>query len=622
MNISGSYKKIAFILSLPIIALIVKSCASPGPLSGGEKDIDPPIFMASDPPQFSKNTQPKKIFLEFDEFLVLEDLNSNLLFSPPLNEEPDIKLKGRKVVIKNHKDLILDENTTYTYYFGNAICDLHESNPITNFEYVFSTGPTLDSLSVRGTLLNAQYLTAEEGVYVCLYKNHINDTISFDSLPYFVKPYYVARTNELGEYQLNNLRKDDYLIFAVQDMNSNYYFDMPNEKIAFLDSLTSPQDVYDFIPDSIPINTEYKELMDSLWKYHSVSVIQTPVDLFLFLQDDSIPKLLETKVTEHKKIDFYFKFPIRDSIHFKLLNDSTDMPWHKKEFSKNKDTLTLWLTRIPHDSLFIQYQIDTIQADTLEMMVRPKLAKKPKKKRFRSKDKGEKKKEEKKVLEYTTNIKNSLAYYQNIKIAFETPLKYANFEYAILIEDSVAVESNIYFSDSIHRKISIEYPWQQETKYKLVLPQESLIDIFNLENDSIIFNFTTTSDDDYSKIILNLSFDSCQFFPLLISLVKGDADKEKIIQQHRIMGDTLLSIHHVSEGDYMIKAMEDFNDNGHWNTGHYGKKLAPETIYYYQKRLTTKAGWDNEEKWHLTISDRIRPESIKVKDDGNKKKAL
>ena len=612
------YKRLAFILALPILALIVKSCASPGPLSGGEKDIDPPIFIASDPPLYSRNTEPRKIFLEFDEFLVLEELTNNLLISPPLNEDPDVKLRGRKVVIKNHKDIAFEENTTYTYFFGDAIRDLHESNPLKNFEYVFSTGATLDSLSIRGKISDAQYLTAEEDIYICLYKKNMNDTISFDSLPYFVRPYYVARTNEFGEFQLNNLRYDDYLIFAVQDMNSNYYFDMPNEKIAFLDSLIIPQDVFDFIPDSIPIDTADYYLMDSLWKNHAISLTKTPIDLYLFSQDDSIPKLIETVVTEHQKIDFFFKFPIRDSISFKLLNDSIKMPWHKQEFSKNRDSLSLWLTRIPHDTLVFQIQYDTLKADTLELMVRPKAAEKQKSRRFKKKEKGKKKKTKKEVIKYSSNANSSLAYYKNISIVFETPLKYANFEYAVLLEDSLAVKPKIYFTDSIQRHLKIDHNWKQDTKYNFVLPKEALIDIFNKENDSIALNFTTTNDDNYSNIILDLTFDSCQFFPLVISLVKGETEKEKTIQQHRIIGDTLLSIPYVTEGEYMIKALEDFNDNGLWNTGHYGKNIAPETTYYFQKHLSTKAGWDNEESWKLSSEDKKRP--ISTGKENTKKK--
>ena len=620
MNNLKAYKIFLLLVMLPALALIIKSCASPGPLSGGEKDIDPPVFLGSEPVMFSKNTEPKKVFMEFDEFLVLKDLNQNLLISPPLNEEPEIKLRGKRVLIKNHSDLVLDSNTTYTYFFGNAICDLHEENPIENFEFVFSTGPTLDSLSIRGEVRDARYLSPEESIYVCLYKMGMNDTIPFDSLPYFVRPYYVARTNELGEFQLNNLRYNNYLMFAVKDMNSNYYFDMPNEEIAFIDSLILPQEVFDFIPDTIPIDTSDYYLMDSLWKYHSQSIVKNPVNLFLFSQDDSIPKLMETEVTEHQKIDFFFKFPIHDSIHIKLLNDSLSLPWYKEEFSLNRDTLSLWLSRIPHDSLEIEIRVDTIQADTLMLLVRTPVTNKKKKKRTRKKKTEKKEKTEKVVIKYKTNVKTTLPYFKDIKINFETPLEYANFEYAVLIEDSISIKPQITITDSIQRNINIHYDWKQATKYKLILPQESLIDIFDLENDSIVLNFTTTSDDDYGNIIMDLNFDSTQFFPVVISLVKGAADKENTIQKHRIISDTLLTLSHVAEGDYLIKAMEDYNDNGKWNTGHFGNRLAPEAVYYFQQNISVKAGWDIEDKWTLTNEDKKRPKQVEKEKKAKKDK--
>jgi hypothetical protein len=604
-------------------AFILQRCASPGPLSGGEKDIDPPVFLGSEPIKFSKNITPRKITMEFDEFLVLKDLNNNLMISPPLNEDPEIKLKGKKVLIKNPKDLVFDTNTTYTYFFGDAICDLHEENPNKGFEYVFSTGNSLDSLSIRGKILSAQHLLPEEGVIVSLYKKGMNDTIRFDSLPYFVRPYYVARTNKEGEYQLNNLRSDEYLIFAVKDANSNYFFDMPNEEIAFIDSLVIPQKVYDFIPDSIPIDTSNYQLMDSLWKNYATSVIKQPIQLYMFNQDDSIPRLMETKVEENKRIDLFFKFPIRDSIHIKLLNDSLSTPWYKEEFSPNKDTLSLWLTRIPSDSMVIELAIDSIQPDTLKLLVRGKEKKKESSRRSRKKNKKNKKAKDHKdhILKYKANLKSTLAYFNDINIQFETPLKYAHLESFVLYEDSMQTKPRVAFTDSIHRKLKISYNWQQAHKYSLIIPQEACEDIFGLQNDSIIFNFQTTSDDDYGNIKMNIQFEEQPQYPILINLVKGEAEKEKVIQKHTIFSDTVLNINHISEGDYLIKAIVDENNNGKWNTGNYGEKILPEAVFFFQKTLSVKTGWDIEENWNPSSEDRKRPVLIvKKKEDKSKAK--
>mgnify|MGYP002639407458 CR=1 FL=1 len=605
-------------VGLILIALLFQYCANPGPLVGGPQDEEPPVFVGSDPVKFSRNIQPRKVLMEFDEFLVLKELNQNLIISPPLNEDPTIKLKGKRVLIKNDKDVVFEDSTTYTYYFGNAICDLHEDNPISNFEFVFSTGPTLDSLSLRGKVLNAETLNPEETIYVCLYKNGTNDTIPLDSLPYFVRPYYIAKTNTLGEYTLNNLRYDDYLMFAVKDMNNNYYFDMPGESIAFIDSLLKPQEVYDFIPDTIPIIQEDTALMDSLWKFHSYTMINHPVDLFLFAEHDSIPKLLETEISLQKKIDFFFKYPVQDQVEIELLNDSTQESWYIKDYSGNKDTLNLWLTAIPSDTIEISLKIDTLAIDTLQFVIRePKKKEDPRRKRKKEEDKT-KKKAEKEVIKFTSNVDKSHAFYSDIKIQFETPLQYANLENVVLLEDSIAVDPVLIFQDSLKRNLEIKHEWKESTNYQFIIPQEALIDIFEIENDSIKLNFKTTASAEYGNIELQIQADSLLHFPLLLRLMKGSPGKEAMVKEIRLDSATTAQFQFIPEGDYLIKAIEDLNHNGRWNTGSYGLKLAAERVFYFQKPITVKAGWDIEDTWKITNKDRMAP-IIKEKKDQKKK---
>lgn len=581
-----------------------------GPLGGGPEDEDPPVFLGSEPQKFSRNVKPKKVIMQFDEFLVLKNLNENLIISPPLNEDPDIKLKGKKVQIKNHKEVLFDENTTYTYYFDDAIVDLREENPIKNFEFVFSTGPSLDSLSVRGKVLYANTLLPEEDVFVSLYKFGMNDTIPFDSLPYYVRPYYVSKTNELGEYQINNVRYGEYMIFSIQDLNGNYYFDMPSENISFLDSLVIPQEVFDVIPDSIPIRISDTALMDSLWEYHSHSMVQNPVDLFLFNQHDSIPRLIETVIELEKRIDFFFKYPVHDSLNIRILENSVKEDWYLPEYSMHKDTLSLWLTKLPTDTLKISLQVDTLMTDTLKLVVRaPKKDKEENKRKRRNKEEDKKEGVEDKSLKYSSNIKSPHPFFIDPLIEFETPLHYTNFENMVVFEDTLEIEIEVHFIDSIQRRLQLHYDWKEGVDYKIIFPQETLIDIFKQENDSLVFTFTTTTLDDYGTIKMDIKIDSILQTgdPFVILLVQGEAESEKIIQKHIIYSDTNIEFKNMIEGDYFIKAINDFNNNGRWNTGHYGMKLLPEPIYFFQKKLSMKDGWDVEDKWVIQAKDRKRP---------------
>ena len=150
---------------------------SRGSPTGGPRDVDPPEVVESDPPNYSVQFKAKKILITFNEYIVLDNVNQQLIVSPPMEEKPEVKLRKKTLIIEFEEDL--KENTTYTFNFGNAIKDLHEGNKLQNFEYVFSTGEVLDSMSVRGTLRYAETLAKpEDPITVMLYSD------SRDSVPH------------------------------------------------------------------------------------------------------------------------------------------------------------------------------------------------------------------------------------------------------------------------------------------------------------------------------------------------------------------------------------------------------------------------------------------------------
>ena len=158
-------------------------CANMKSPGGGPKDIYPPIVEESDPPNYSTYFNSKKITLTFDEFVTVSDVVKEVFISPPLQSSPEIKTKGKSVIISF--DEILLDSTTYSIFFGKAIKDLTEGNPLENYNYVFSTGAKIDSLSIVGEVMDAFELKPREDVLVMLYEDD-NDTIPFDSLLYFV----------------------------------------------------------------------------------------------------------------------------------------------------------------------------------------------------------------------------------------------------------------------------------------------------------------------------------------------------------------------------------------------------------------------------------------------------
>src|SRR5690625_6109766 len=132
---------------------ILRQCASHASIQGGPKDETPPKVdsLASSPtPQV--NFTKDDITITFDEWVKLEDPFDQIFISPPLEHRPTYNLKKRSLIISFHEEEVLKDSTTYIINLGTSIKDITESNPLEDFQYVFSTGDELDSLGFSGTI--------------------------------------------------------------------------------------------------------------------------------------------------------------------------------------------------------------------------------------------------------------------------------------------------------------------------------------------------------------------------------------------------------------------------------------------------------------------------------------
>ena len=112
--------------------ILLHSCATIVPPSGGEKDTSPPNILNTTPLNRSINFKEDKIQINFNEYIQVD--KSNIIFFPPINPAPSIKVKGRSIILNLETDLI--DNTTYIVNFNNSIKDLNESNELNNFKFI------------------------------------------------------------------------------------------------------------------------------------------------------------------------------------------------------------------------------------------------------------------------------------------------------------------------------------------------------------------------------------------------------------------------------------------------------------------------------------------------------
>ena len=90
----------------------------------------------------------EKIYIEFDEFVQLKDQQKEFFTSPQMKKKPLVSMRGKGIVVQLRDTL--EANTTYALNFGSAVRDNNEGNPLYSMRYVFSTGPTIDSMIFSG----------------------------------------------------------------------------------------------------------------------------------------------------------------------------------------------------------------------------------------------------------------------------------------------------------------------------------------------------------------------------------------------------------------------------------------------------------------------------------------
>ena len=215
------------ILLIPKI-MVLTGCASIIPPTGGPRDTIPPVLLKSTPGDSSKNFKDKTITFTFDEYVELQDAQTNLLVSPLPKIPPFVEAKLKTVIVKI-KDT-LEPNTTYYYNFGKSIKDYTEGNVLPNFSYIFSTGNIIDSLEFSGKVVLAETGGVDSTLIVMLHKNPDDSAVIKDS------PRYIARLDSMGNYHFRYLPSGTFYLYALKDQGNTGKYLSPSQLFAFADS--------------------------------------------------------------------------------------------------------------------------------------------------------------------------------------------------------------------------------------------------------------------------------------------------------------------------------------------------------------------------------------------------
>lgn len=626
--------------ALLMLMIVVYSCASMGNPDGGPYDEEPPKFVRSTPKPFAINSKEKKVTIEFDEFIKLEKAAEKVVVSPPQLEQPEIKASGRKVVVGLVDSL--RPNTTYTIDFADAIVDNNEGNPLGNYAFTFSTGTTIDTMEVSGTVLSASDLEPVKNIQVGLHSD-LSDSA------FMKKPFdRVSRTDSRGHFSIRGIAPGKYRIYALMDGNQNYLFDSKTEMIAFSDSIIIPA-----MEDAMRQDTIWK---DSL----TIDTIKS-VGYTRFLPDDIILRAFKeendrqylTRSERDKENHFVLTFSARaDTLPtLKGLNFDERDAFIIEKTDRN-DSICYWIK----DSLIYQMdtleiQMDYLATDTLDRLVpqtdtlflankltraereklEAKAAEEKEKERKKKEKKGEKiEPEPTKFLTLNVDAPSAFDLDRNVYLSFDEPV--ASIDTAAIHmerkKDSLWEEIPFLFvSDSVlPRKYEILAEWEPEKEYQLSIDSMAFKGVYGLHTNKVKQTMKVKKLDEYGTILLNITgADSTA----VVELLDGSG---KVLRQQRITPQHTADFYYLNPGTkFYIRLFNDRNGNGVWDTGKYSEHLQPEEVYYFPKVWEMKANFEFEENWNINAVpvekqklDEIKkqkPEETKKIQDRNKERA-
>lgn len=566
-----------FLFNIYIIILFF-SCAKQSTPMGGPKDEDPPKLLSINPKNESLNVSPKIIELEFDEYVKVENPNKQIIITPRIKkEEMVVTAIKNKVVIKLNQEL--EDSTTYVFNFQKTIKDITENNVPENLKLVFSTGPTIDSLSFSG---NVSYIFPQrtnfiKDVLVGLYT--VGDTTDILSAP----PYYIGQTDSVGNFKITNIKAGEFLAYAWHDSNNSL---KAEEKL----------EAYGFLGDTITIREDI-----------------TGAQFYISKAD-----LSEFKINRAASVGNSFdivlsKFPVDINIKHEDLNE-------KLFFRKNEKIIRFYHSEIQNDSTAVQLTLTDSVGFKIDTLIYTK---------FEESDRAKEK------LDPTIEGPKTFVKSLTMDIKFNKPIKTIKYDSLIFKYDTASVihlnKTHTYFKDSLNRTlltIGLQIPDSitNET-FNFYASDSTFQDIEGLFNEKKLEATYKKLKPDALAEEVKVKVNTNEL-PIILQIMNK---KDEVIAEKYLIESNQAVFKDIEPGVYHIRAIIDNNKNKRWDTSNMLENRQAEAVYYLEnpndnnsRDTTIRAGWVLE----VTIEPNkplgipTKPTEIKTSEEINEDKSV
>ena len=596
-----------------------------GSPDGGWYDDTPPRVVSASPADGATDVTSKKITINFNEFIKIENAQEKVIVSPPQLEQADIKAAGRRIVVELKDSL--KENTTYTVDFSDAITDNNEGNPMGNYTFSFSTGDHIDTMEVSGYVLNAEDLEPVKGMLVGLYPYDAPDSIFHHEAM-----MRVSRTNSSGQFTIKGVANGKYRAFALNDADGDFVFGQKSEVIAY----SREEIVPSWKPDT---------RQDTVWRdsLHIANILQTPfthflpddVTLLAFQEPQTDRFLVKTERPTPEKIDLYFSYGHDSLPQVKGVNFDSDNAFII-EHTEKRDTVSYWLrdtTLVNQDTLLMELRFmgtDTLgmlteQVDTITALAKVSYEKRQKdlKKELETWQKEQDKKRKRgekydsvmppKWLEVKMPD-TQITPLQNVRINVPVPLERCDTSAVHLYSkiDTIWYNAPHVVRQLSTRQYEVTADWKPNTEYSLEIDSAAFKSIYGLENNALKQGVKVGNPDDFSTLVVEISGAPITASDTAAVVIVRLLDNSgKLLREEKAKGGKV-EFQYVKPATYYLSAFCDMNGNGVWDTGVYDEDRQAEPVFYFTEEIECKAKWDVSRRWNLTATARYKQKPSKI----------
>ena len=578
-------------------------CASMMTPTGGPRDTLPPVILNMTPDNFSVNrptVHHEKIYIEFDEFVQLKDQQKEFFTSPQMKKKPLVSMRGKGIVVQLR-------DTTYALNFGSAVRDNNEGNPLYSMRYVFSTGPTIDSMIFSGYTADSYKADSVSKSFIWFFPaDSVENVAEYDSTIFKYKPAVIARAENNGIFIAQNLKPIPYRVYAVQDKNDNQMYEPGSDQVGFLEKSYNPAEMPDFAMwyDSIRqyVTAEpqlyLRMFTDKAFRRQLLSQTERPLQhkamLYFGAAHPRIERIRFDSIPEDRVI-----------VDPQTVGRDTIALWFNMPSSALPDTIKGEITYFKHDTVNVLQEVTEplkLSWRLIETKEQEKEREKLERDRRKAEAAGEEWVEPKKEnpFAYKLPLTGEINPENNLTVDFDYPLTRLDSAAMLLTltrSDNSIEDVPVRFvrDTGLLRRWHIEAPWTSGGQYTLTIPKGAITDVAGFSNDSIVRKYTVLDPEKFATVKIH---------------VKGKDDKAKYIlqlldgsnalkQEKRDVTTGDWQFNYVPAGEIKFRIIEDMNGNGKWDTGNVVERLQPERAEIYandegEDTFATKTNWEVE----------------------------